>query len=85
MSTDTTGPSPTWDSETVSPLVGLTDISCPSAALCVVDGGDDNLYVSTNPSAADPTWTAQGVTNELRDSVYASLHEGSAWQWASAA
>ncbi|HEX8104630.1 MAG TPA: hypothetical protein VF533_18580 [Solirubrobacteraceae bacterium] len=50
-----------WTRKSISPDTGLSDISCASESLCVISGGTEGLYVSTNPTDADPTWTGQAI------------------------
>jgi hypothetical protein len=43
----------------------LTAVSCPSATLCATTDGQ-YLWVSTNPVAADATWTKSSLPNQVQ-------------------
>ncbi len=47
-------------------LDGVTGISCPSVSLCVAVGAGSQAFVSTNPRAAAPTWSAYNVQDASR-------------------
>jgi hypothetical protein len=53
----------TWRGSTLTPNPneGVTGISCPSVSLCVAVGTGRQAFVSTNPRAAAPTWSAYNV------------------------
>ena len=46
----------TWAASTSIADFHGRDIACPTASLCVAGGNDGKLAVSTNPTAATPTW-----------------------------
>ena len=40
---------------------GFHAVSCPSTSLCVAVDGVGDAFVSTNPAAANPTWTTSSI------------------------
>jgi hypothetical protein len=46
----------TWAASTSIPGFNGRDVACPTTSLCVAGGNNGKLAVSTNPTAATPTW-----------------------------
>ena len=68
VSTDPTDATPTWKSTDIDPGQELSAISCESASLCVATnpsgenvGPWGQVLISTNPTAATPTWTPDRI------------------------
>lgn len=57
-----------WRASTLASITldGVTGISCPSVSLCVAVGAGRQAFVSTNPRAAAPTWSAYNVQDASR-------------------
>lgn len=58
ISTDPTDADPSWASSSIA-SGGLTAVSCPSTALCVVTGS--NELITTDPTNPHPTWRTDSV------------------------
>ncbi len=72
-STNPTAATPTWTRQNIDRNnvchigvpgfcpAGMSGISCPSTSLCVAVDGDGGVFVTTDPAAANPTWTDTSI------------------------
>jgi hypothetical protein len=64
VSTDPSGGSAAWTVTQVEPGTYLTDVSCPSASLCVATDASGNVVASTNPTGGASAWRVAHVDPE---------------------